>query len=496
MRLKKAISRIDQNWFFLLIVSAAVSAVFLLFASPYTTPLNRYYGYDSAFFLLIGKGIRHGMLPYLDLYDQKGPMIFYINALGYLLTDSRLGVFLLQVVFMTGVLFVLWKFSRLFLGRTGSAAVLLLFLLLFCGTVKEGDMTEEWSLIFSVLPMYLSVRFVRSGRELKSHPGGYSVIYGICLAVLALFRLTNACLVGGLVLGFTILLCLQKEFRALWINALLVLAGAAAVLVPVCLYFQKIGAMEMFLYASLLHNFHYAVDGAAEKTVLDWVILILSVGPILLTLIMTPWFLRRGVTDRAVMVLLNSAGLVGAMAMTVGYGWRHYYLLVVPAILADACVWLRWIASLDGTAARRRILALVLCAAFFAPYAPQTVRHVGKSILYNVFHQLDGEVARYQYVSEYIPAGTEGVWGYNVPAKEYLYLDILPCYRYFALQEWMAEADPFIREEIDTMLHTDPPQCVFLPLEETEMRRVLEEECGFECVAEIGSSLALAIYQR
>ena len=123
MRLKKAISRIDQNWFFLLIVSAAVSAVFLLFASPYTTPLNRYYGYDSAFFLLIGKGIRHGMLPYLDLYDQKGPMIFYINALGYLLTDSRLGVFLLQVVFMTGVLFVLWKFSRLFLGRTGSAAV-------------------------------------------------------------------------------------------------------------------------------------------------------------------------------------------------------------------------------------------------------------------------------------------------------------------------------------------------------------------------------------
>ena len=100
MRLKKAISRIDQNWFFLLIVSAAVSAVFLLFASPYTTPLNRYYGYDSAFFLLIGKGIRHGMLPYLDLYDQKGPMIFYINALGYLLTDSRLGVFLLQVVFV------------------------------------------------------------------------------------------------------------------------------------------------------------------------------------------------------------------------------------------------------------------------------------------------------------------------------------------------------------------------------------------------------------
>ena len=36
-----------------------------------------------------------------------------------------------------------------------------------------------------------------------------TLITVICLAVLALFRLTNACLVGGLVLGFTILLCLQ-----------------------------------------------------------------------------------------------------------------------------------------------------------------------------------------------------------------------------------------------------------------------------------------------
>ena len=64
------------------------SAVFMLFASPYTTPLNAYYGYDSAVFMSFGKGITHGLRLYLDLYDNKGPMIFYFNALGYLLGGS------------------------------------------------------------------------------------------------------------------------------------------------------------------------------------------------------------------------------------------------------------------------------------------------------------------------------------------------------------------------------------------------------------------------
>ncbi len=489
------VREIDRKWYWLLAICAAASFLFLLFASTYTTPLNPYYGYDSAFFLVIGKGIRHGLRPYLDLYDQKGPMVFFINALGFLLSESRWGVFLLQVIFMTAVLFVLWKLVRLFLGLRSAGLVMLLFALLFCGTVKEGNMTEEWSLIFSVLPMYLALRFLRSGREMKSHPWGYCLIYGACLAVQLLFRITNACLIGGLILGFTILFCLQKEVGALLRSAVLVLVGAAAVLVPTFAYFHRIRAMNIFLYASLLHNFHYAVDGAASKTLWDWAVVTASVGPILLTLLMTPRFLRQKAADAPTMVMLNSIGLTGALAMTVGYGWRHYFLLIVPAIAVDTCVWLRWIAGWNRPAARRRTAALALAVLFLIPYTPQMVRHVGKSILYDFCHGLDGEVNRFAAVGEYIPAGTENVWGYNVNAKDYLYLGVTPCFRYFALQEWMAEADPFIMEEIETMLREDPPNVVFLARTETEMREKLES-LGFTCTAEMESNLNLAVYER
>ena len=81
--MKKLFVTMEHRPIFLWLAALIVSSLFLLFASVYTTPLNDYYGYDSAYYLLIGKGICQGKIPYLDLYDQKGPLVFYLNALGY-----------------------------------------------------------------------------------------------------------------------------------------------------------------------------------------------------------------------------------------------------------------------------------------------------------------------------------------------------------------------------------------------------------------------------
>lgn len=95
----------------LLALSAAVITVF----SVYTTPISPYYGNDSAFFLLMGKGVTQGKIPYLDLYDQKGPMIFYVNALGYLLTGDRYGIFLMQIVNLTAACLIVYRLARFWL---------------------------------------------------------------------------------------------------------------------------------------------------------------------------------------------------------------------------------------------------------------------------------------------------------------------------------------------------------------------------------------------
>ena len=147
----------------LLALSAAVITVF----SVYTTPISPYYGNDSAFFLLMGKGVTQGKIPYLDLYDQKGPMIFYVNALGYLLTGDRYGIFLMQIVNLTAACLIVYRLARFWLRSGASLAVVAAYLFVYVGTVQDGNMTEEWSQLFLLLPMYLSLRFLKSGASVS-----------------------------------------------------------------------------------------------------------------------------------------------------------------------------------------------------------------------------------------------------------------------------------------------------------------------------------------
>lgn len=70
----------------------------LLVFSCYTSPLYpNYFGYDSAIFSLVAKGIKEGKALYTELFDHKGPLIFFINAIGHCL-GGRFGIFLMQCV--------------------------------------------------------------------------------------------------------------------------------------------------------------------------------------------------------------------------------------------------------------------------------------------------------------------------------------------------------------------------------------------------------------
>lgn len=73
--------------------------VALLITSKSTSPLYPHvYGEDSALFSLLGKGILQGKTLYAELFDHKGPVIFYINALGQLL-GGYTGILFLQCLF-------------------------------------------------------------------------------------------------------------------------------------------------------------------------------------------------------------------------------------------------------------------------------------------------------------------------------------------------------------------------------------------------------------
>ena len=78
---------------------SAFCAVFLLLLSASTSPLyTSYCDGDSSIFMLIGKAITMGKNVYTDYFDHKGPILFYLNALGFAVTKTKAGVFIIQCI--------------------------------------------------------------------------------------------------------------------------------------------------------------------------------------------------------------------------------------------------------------------------------------------------------------------------------------------------------------------------------------------------------------
>ena len=142
-----------------------ISIIFLLFYSYTTSPLFMHEGMDSAVFKTMGLAILQGKVPYLDIFDHKGPVLYFINALGQYLIPGRLGIFCLQAIGLFIVLICFFKTANLFIGKFTSFVSVLITLLVYGGVIQEGNQCEEWMMIFFSVSLYYILKFFTIGGQ-------------------------------------------------------------------------------------------------------------------------------------------------------------------------------------------------------------------------------------------------------------------------------------------------------------------------------------------
>ena len=143
--------------------------VSLLLFSSSTSPLFQDRGCDSAIFILAGRVVNAGRVPFKDMFDIKGPMIFFVEALGQMLVSGRIGAFILQTLFDSATMLLLYLSARLFLDRGWSIIATGAAFFFFFAALAEGNFTEEYCLLPTVLCLYLALRQL-SGDSKKIPP--------------------------------------------------------------------------------------------------------------------------------------------------------------------------------------------------------------------------------------------------------------------------------------------------------------------------------------
>jgi hypothetical protein len=249
-------------------IRAALPYVFLLLLAlvvlDLANPVFNKPSRDGGFFLYAGSQILDGKIPYTEVWDNKGPGIFYVNALGlWLGGGSRWGVWLVEFLCIFGVFAILYRdLSK----RWGNQPAL--FGLLAAGiglqvTLGYGNYSEEYPLLFNAMGLSLFL----SMQDAKGNYWKYFWI-GAWFGLSFSFRANN---IGGFVaiLGAVVLfLAFKKEFMEAFRIA--VAAGIGFLLPNLLwlLYFAMLGVAEEMLYGSITFNFSYSAAKEREWSAL------------------------------------------------------------------------------------------------------------------------------------------------------------------------------------------------------------------------------------
>ncbi|MBR7040395.1 MAG: hypothetical protein IKI24_00970 [Clostridia bacterium] len=477
--LKKPRHLFDQALHILLL--GILSAAFMTLFSYSTSPLYPHYiGNDSSFFRMVGQAMTRGMLPYRDIFDMKGPYLFVIEYVAQLISFGRSGIFLVQILNLWLALILADRLSCLF-GAEGKGARLLMavsVLSVAATALPAGNYTEEFSLAPLFSCIYVCAKFLRSGENGKWTNGRLCLAggwFGLMLGFLAYVRVTNASLIGGLMIAVVITLLVEKRAFGILPCAAGFMLGLVFALLPPAAYFWAKGLLREFYEAVFVLGYKYAT----EQSLLGHLYQTLSYNGLrsaLLLILAAACALPVlfGWSSRKNRLMLVLSGLFTFFAISAGNNYRHYYILMIPPVTLGIIALIKQF----GTSSRvKKAIAAVVLAAMIL-FAPAYLFRSGNDpvTFMHMYSRPSSNEALSQDAVAHIPEDEkDSIFTYNIGVSFWLYADVYPSVKYCCWQNHYIELMPGVENELTEIFASSPPKWVLLRPDPGELPAFLTE---------------------
>ena len=216
----------SENSWFQTLFFFLVSFVFVTLFSRSTSFLYVFEGADPAIFKQMGLALLKGKTLYVDYFDNKGCILYFIQALGLWLGGDFF-ILLMQAISLTVTLVIWDKMLILYRENRKERMVCLgLALVLLLGFYDGGDMTEEWCLPFASYPLLVYFRALKKNQEIRPIE---MFITGICFGIIAFIRINNAAPFLGFMAYIFFVWLLKKDFKSFFKNLIFFLLGTTII---------------------------------------------------------------------------------------------------------------------------------------------------------------------------------------------------------------------------------------------------------------------------
>lgn len=234
-------------------IMAAASLIILLFNSR-SSPLYPDNSWvDAQAFYTMGRGWMHGLIPYRDLFEQKGPLLYLLFGLGYLLNPGGFaGIFFFEWLCFMIAGYWMYRCCSRFLTMTPSimASVCCMILITSIRSFANGASAEEFLFPCFFYSLYCMIDQLQNHAISSKRLFLNGLMAGIVLVVK--FNLLGFWFAWMAVTFFGF--CLRREVWQGFKACFVFLAGMFLPLLLFVIYFAAAGGLKEFIDSYFLFN--------------------------------------------------------------------------------------------------------------------------------------------------------------------------------------------------------------------------------------------------
>ncbi len=323
---------------------ALFATVILLLVSTDSWTHCLYDHHDSATFFASGKAWMSGMVPYVDFSDSKGPLLWLIYGMGYLISPRTVHGVLLLTCFCYAFIFLwLFKTARIYLknDRLAALASMTTAISIFYPVVRYETRAEDFALFFMVWALYHVCRLLHDNEvDARRQAIRASIVLGIGMAATLLIKYNAMAILG--VMALFVLHYAWRYHTGLWRALGCMVLSSALFLAPFVGYMLAVGCFDDFIREYFVTNVEVLAHQHAHMRHPIFMLIghRYTMGVYLLvnalSALAAAWLSPR---YRAFIFVTFLATLFLAVANAF---WLYYYAICAPFMLFGVVVMLRY----------------------------------------------------------------------------------------------------------------------------------------------------------
>lgn len=330
--------------FFVWLLCLFISSILLMICSK-SSPLYPFNDWvDANAFFTMGKGMINGKIPYRDLFEQKGPLLYLIHGFSYIISPKTFhGVFIFEVWSFSWFLFFCHKIIALFAAEKYSLISLPIMatLILNSKSFAHGDSAEEFCLPLLTISLYYIIQYFLRGFQVTNNIN-WIFINGIIAGCVFWIKFTLTGFWIGWFISLLFSIVIKGEPKHAIKSAGYFLAGFVISTIPWLIYF---GVNKSILYWINTYIIINITAYPISTTLLDRLLFILVqisshfyANPIFGCMLWFGFFFfifhSNSIPSRVNRIFLCICGLLLVLGIYGGgRGYVHYFLIISPFIV-------------------------------------------------------------------------------------------------------------------------------------------------------------------